>query len=142
MEGGSLAGRERIYPALLAMVKERPVLGFGPVNNKYELGIRLDERRFRRRDAHNLVLEVLSSTGLAGAIPFLVAVGLCVTAAWRARRSGHVTLPLAMAAAVLTANMSGNWIVSKLLWLVLAYAVASQGYGPGIGRHPPPAASK
>src|SRR5204862_6353680 len=40
------------------------------LNNKYELGIREDERVRRRRDAHNVVLEVLTATGVVGAIPF------------------------------------------------------------------------
>src|SRR2546427_13092021 len=84
VEGGALAGRERIYPSLLQMSRERPLIGWGPVNNKYELGLRLNERIFRRRDAHNLVLEVLSSTGLAGTIPFLAGLGLCCVGAWRA----------------------------------------------------------
>src|SRR2546430_4868572 len=54
------------------MAAERPLVGWGPVNNKYELGIRLDERIHRRRDAHNLLLEVLTATGAFGAVPFLV----------------------------------------------------------------------
>src|SRR5207249_5818883 len=57
VEGGALAGRERIYPSVLQMSRERPLIGWGPVNNKYELGLRLNERIFSRRDAHNLVLE-------------------------------------------------------------------------------------
>src|SRR5439155_3107260 len=85
----------------------------GPVNNKYELGLRLNERIFRRRDAHNLVLEVLSSTGLAGTIPFLAGLGLCCVGAWRARRGPHGILPLALLLVVVAANMSGNWIASK-----------------------------
>src|SRR5207253_1509321 len=35
---GALAGRERIYPALMHMAAERPLVGWGPVNNKYGLG--------------------------------------------------------------------------------------------------------
>src|SRR5206468_7131258 len=109
VEHGALAGRERIYPALGQMFTERPVIGWGPVNNKYELGIRLDERVRRRRDAHNLILEVLTSTGLTGVIPFALGAALSVAAAWRARRRAHGVLPFALAAVVLTANMSGNW---------------------------------
>jgi O-antigen ligase len=128
LESGAAAGRERIYPALLEMFRQRPVLGWGPVNNKYELGLRLDERIRRRRDAHNLVLEVLTSTGLVGAVPFLAGVGLCVAAAWRARHRAHGILPSALAAVLLSNNMVGNWIDSKLLWLVLAYGLASLTY--------------
>src|SRR2546426_8421459 len=54
VEGGALAGRERIYPSLLQMSRERPLIGWGPVNNKYELGLRLNERIFRRRKIRSL----------------------------------------------------------------------------------------
>lgn len=130
LERGALAGRERIYPTLLEMFAERPAVGWGPVNNKYELGIRLDERIFRRRDAHNLILEVLTATGILGAVPFLLGLGVCARGAWRARHRAHGTLPLALLACVMTANMSGNWIAAKLLWLVLAYGLASATYPP------------
>jgi O-antigen ligase len=129
MEQGALAGRERIYPALVQMFEERPIFGWGPVNNKYELGIRLDERLRRRRDAHNLILEVLTTSGVLGAVPFLLGIGFCAAAAWEARHRAHGTIPLALVALTLVSNMSGNHIVSKLLWLTWAYAVASFTYG-------------
>jgi O-antigen ligase len=125
---GELAGREEIYPALLRMFEERPLMGWGPVNNKYELGIRLDERVRRRRDAHNLVLEVLTGSGLLGTVPFVTALALCCVGAWRARRGAHGVVPLAIAATVMVNNVSGNWIASKLLWLTLAYGLASADY--------------
>lgn len=128
MGTGTMAGRERIYPELWRMIQEQPMLGWGPVANKYELGQRLQEDRFPRRDSHNLVLEVLSATGVLGTIPFLVALALCLRAAWQARRGPHGVLPLALLLCVLAANMSGNRIASKLLWLALAYALASGGW--------------
>lgn len=130
VEQGALAGRERIYPALVQMFAERPLVGWGPVNNKYELGIRLDERIRRRRDAHNLILEVLTTSGVLGAVPFVVGVGLCVIAAWGARRRAHGTLPIALTALILASNLSANYIASKLLWLTLAYGLASLAYAP------------
>src|SRR3989449_5052364 len=90
------------------MAAERPLVGWGPVNNKYELGIRLDERIHRRRDAHNLLLEVLTATGAFGAVPFLVGLGLCAAGAWQARRRAHGVLALALLAGVMLANMSGK----------------------------------
>lgn len=136
LERGALAGRERIYPELLNMARERPIVGWGPVNNKYELGIRLDERIRRRRDAHNLVLEVLTSTGVLGTVPFLLGIALSARGAWQARRKSHGVLALALFAAVMLANMSGNWIASKLLWLTLAYGLASATYPAALRRTP------
>ena len=123
---GRFTRREHLFPTLVQMWRERPVVGWGPVNNKYELGIREDERVRRRRDAHNVVLEVLTATGVVGAIPFFTGLGLCVLGAWRARRGAHGYVPLALCVSLLMANMSGNLIASLLFWLVLAYAAAAQ----------------
>jgi O-antigen ligase len=125
MTTGNLAGREQLYPALWTMFLERPILGWGPITNTSELALRIGERERSRRAAHNLVLELLTATGLLGAIPFLAGVWLSVRNAWHARAGRHGVLPLALLCTLFLANMSGDWIASKLLWLVLAYAFAS-----------------
>ena len=130
-ETGSLAGRERIYPALLVMLRERPLLGWGPIENQYELEHRLQDPGYIKRDAHNIVLELLTSTGIAGTVPFLVGVGLCLRTALRARRTTRGVLPFAMLLMILTGVMSGTWIASKILWLVLAQGDAA-GRGPAL----------
>jgi O-antigen ligase len=136
LEAGSLAGRERIFPGLIAMAREKPLFGWGPIANKYELGERLNEpARWRRRDAHNLFLEVQSSAGIFGLLPFLATILLCGVAAWRARDGPHGVLPLALFTVVIAGNMSHNWIASKIVWLVLAYAITSQG---SVGWQTPP----
>lgn len=125
MTTGNLAGREQLYPALWGMFLERPVLGWGPVTNTYELASRIGERERPHRAAHNIVLELLTATGLVGALPFLVGGWLCVRSAWRARHKAHGVLPLALLGSVFLSNMSGDWIASKLLWVILAFAGAS-----------------
>ncbi|MFL5403181.1 MAG: O-antigen ligase family protein [Gemmatimonadales bacterium] len=125
MKTGNMAGREQLYPALWQMFLEKPVLGWGPASNTYELAQRIGERDRPSRASHNVVLELLTATGLAGAIPFLIGAWLCACGAWRARRGEHGVLPLALFASLLIANMSGDWIASKLVWLALAYAFAS-----------------
>ena len=124
-ETGFMAGRERIYPTALRMVLEHPLTGWGPLNNMYELGNRLPEQHVPRRDTHNLALEVLTSTGLLGMVPFALGTWLCLRAAWRARRGVEGTTPFALLTVVLMVNMSGNWIATPLLWLTFAYALAS-----------------
>jgi O-antigen ligase len=130
MRTGNLAGREQLYPALWGMFLEKPVLGWGPVTNTYEVAQRIGERERPLRAAHNIVLELLTATGLVGAAPFLVGVWLCARNAWHARRNGFGVLPLALLCSVLISNMSGDWIASKLIWLVLAYALASGRWSP------------
>ena len=142
---GNLAGRERIYPALLGMFLEKPVLGWGPITNKYELALRLNERdrwrqifrregvtqslsqdpRWLKRDAHNVFLEVMTSAGTLGLLVFSVAVSLSLFAAWRARRGPRGALPFAALAFVLVFNLSEDRVVGKIEWLTMAYALAS-----------------
>ncbi|HVH69048.1 MAG TPA: O-antigen ligase family protein [Gemmatimonadales bacterium] len=129
-ETGFTAGRERIFPTALRMFAERPLTGWGPLNNMYELGNRLPEQHVPRRDTHNLVLEVATATGLLGFVPFAIGTWLCVAAAWRARKSVEGTAPFALLTALLATNMSGNWVATPLLWLTFAYALAG-------GRRPP-----
>jgi O-antigen ligase len=122
---GNMAGREQLYPALWTMFLEKPVLGWGPVTNTHELALRVGERQRSSRASHNLVLELLTASGAIGTIPFLIAVWLCFRGAWRGRRGPHGVMPLALLCTLFVANMSGDWIASKLLWLALAYAFVS-----------------
>jgi O-antigen ligase len=132
---GNLAGRELIYPAALGMITERPWLGWGPLQNQAEIARRVDELEEGRRDAHNLMLDLLTTTGLAGTIPFFVGLVLCVRHAWRARRGPCEMIPLALLAAVLVGTIMGTWIASKILWLALAFAagapLAARAVRPG-----------
>ncbi|HEV8176868.1 MAG TPA: O-antigen ligase family protein [Gemmatimonadales bacterium] len=122
---GNLAGREQLFPALWNMFLEKPVLGWGPVTNNYELALRVGTRDRGSRAAHNLILELLSAGGLVLTITFSIGAWLSAQGAWRARRGDHGVLPLALLCSLFLANMSGEWGASKLLWLVLAYAVVS-----------------
>jgi O-antigen ligase len=122
-EEGNMSGRMSIYLAAWAMVEEKPLLGWGPLTNQYELGYRL---KLPRRDTHNLFLWLLTSVGIVGTIPFVVGLGLCVRAAWRGRKSGEGLLPLALLGAILTVNLSGTHYDLKWFWFVLALALASE----------------
>ncbi|MGH7529206.1 MAG: O-antigen ligase family protein, partial [Gemmatimonadales bacterium] len=121
----ALAGREHIYPATLQMVLERPIVGWGPIENQAEIAQRIGDWRQDRRDAHNIVLELLSATGILGAVPFLIGLWLCIRNAWRARRGSLHMLPFALLATVLTGSVSGTWIASKVLWLTLAIGLTA-----------------
>jgi O-antigen ligase len=136
VEEGNLSHREDIYPALLGMFREKPLLGWGPITNKYEVASRLGDAETGRRDAHNVALEILTATGVLGALPFFLGVLLCVRAAWRARTGPWGSVPLAMVLAVLAGNMSENRMAGPLLWLVLACAAAS---GSSVETRPVPA---
>ena len=135
LETGSMARRELVYPTAWQMIQQKPFTGWGPVNNTYELGDRLQHPDEPKTDTHNLFLYVLTATGVVGAIPFVIGIWLCLQTAWTARAGAHGILPFALAVALLTANMSGTWLHFKLHWLVLAYALASSHFiGRGLGR--------
>jgi hypothetical protein len=124
-QSGDLSGREEIFPAAWSMVTERPLMGWGPTANKYELASRIPQHGYERRDTHNLGLELLTSTGLAGFAPFVAGLLLCLHASWTARRGPRGMLPFALTASLLAGNLAGNYLTFRLQWLVLAYAVAS-----------------
>jgi O-antigen ligase len=123
---GNLAKREEIFPTAWGMFRERPLTGWGPTANYYENASRMPMRGFESRDTHNLVLELLTSTGLLGTVPFLIGLGVAGAAAWRARTGPQGMLPAAFVAALLVGNMSGNFLWFKVYWLVLSYACAAQ----------------
>jgi O-antigen ligase len=126
LEEGEMSERELIYPAAWQMFMEKPVVGWGPVTNTTELGTRLGLYGHEDRiDAHNLILYVITATGIVGAIPFFLGTFLCVNAAWKGRGGAHGILPLAMIVTLLTSDMSVSGLNWKQHWLVLAYALAS-----------------
>jgi O-antigen ligase len=129
-QSGNLAKREEIFPTAWGMFKERPVTGWGPTTNYYENASRMPMRGFESRDTHNLVLELLTATGVLGTVPFLVGLAVVARAAWRARRGPQGMLPAAFVGALLVGNLSGNFLGFNDYWLVLASACAAVPAAP------------
>jgi O-antigen ligase len=124
-QGGDLAGREGIFPLAWDMFVERPIFGWGDGGNSYELAMRISDGVHVSRDTHNIVLELITAVGLTGALPFLIGLAWCALSAWRGRHGPLGIVPFAMFAAVMAGNMSSNYIGVKILWFVLAVAMAS-----------------
>jgi O-antigen ligase len=122
---GSLAQREKIAPAAWEMFQEEPIVGWGPEHNVRELGARLGRRR---KDTHNQYLWVLTETGLSGSIPFFLGMGLCVVSAWKARKTPHGVVPIALMLALLVIDMSDTTHNRKYFWFVMAYVTAAGSY--------------
>jgi len=136
---GDMSGRQYIYPHAFDMIEEKPLFGWGPGNQQYELFERTKRLEFgdptkrktrKTRATHNLALEVLTSTGIVGAAPIFICIGLCLWGGWKARATTQGILPFALAMAVLMVNMAVPWQAAKQGWLIFAYAVAF-GYGYG-----------
>ena len=134
LSGNDMSGRENIFPTAWGMFKEKPFIGWGPIDNMYELGRRLQIMYGGPvgpdgyKDTHNMFLGALTSTGLFGSIPLFTYIILCMMAAWRARRGSQGVLPIVMVVTVILINMSGNWVASKLDWLMMACALASANF--------------
>lgn len=126
---GNMAKREVIFPAAWQMFKSKPLYGWGP-GNQYALAVRLGlpPAAHMTRDTHNQFLEVLTATGILGAIPYFTALWLCLWCSWKARRGIEGILPVAQMMALGLGDASGNYIQLKLQWVLLAYAMASWVY--------------
>lgn len=120
---GHMSGRENIMPEAWNMFIQAPIVGWGPGNHIIELGSRFGRKPL---DTHNGYLWVLTETGLMGAIPYFFALWLCLRSAWRARHGPEGSLPLALLVCVFLVNMTITWHFRKVLWLILAYSVASE----------------
>jgi O-antigen ligase len=135
-ETGSMSGREQIYPEAWQMFADRPLFGWGPIDANFELGTRTAGYTIGQhnadgisanpaRETHNLVLEVLTSMGIVGAMPIFLCVALSVLTAWFARTGPRGTAPFTLVMVVLIMSMNINWAASKQLWIVLAYSASS-----------------
>ena len=120
---GHMSGRENIMPEAWNMFIQAPIVGWGPGNHIIELGSRFGRKPL---DTHNGYLWVLTETGLMGAIPYFFALWLCLRSAWRARHGPEGSLPLALLVCVFLVNMTITWHFRKVLWLILAYSIASE----------------
>jgi O-antigen ligase len=126
VESRRLSGREIIWPTALGMVRDRPLLGWGPVTNKRELAARLSDMQHESRDTHNLLLEILTASGILGLLPFLLGTWLCLRGAWHARAGPRGVLPLALVLAMLAGNMSQNRLTWPVFWFILSLGLASE----------------
>ena len=125
VDEGHLSGRETIAPTAIAMIAERPILGWKPVEYQYELARRLG-LIWERKDAHNLYMHLLLEVGLLGAVPFLVGLYICGRAAWKDRTGSLGLMPLACLTTVLVANLFLTQLQVKWVWLILALTVGPQ----------------
>lgn len=124
---GHISGRDVIYIEAARMVNEKPLMGWGPLHYRFELGNRVGWYG-KERDAHNLYLKLLLEVGILGAIPFLLGVWLCFLAAWKGRNGLEGSASVSMLATLLMINMAMTWDNRKIFWIILAYALVSPRY--------------
>jgi O-Antigen ligase len=125
---GNTSGRDKIFEAAITMISEQPLFGWQPVSSSVELGRRL--KKPYRADAHNLYLSLLIEVGLAGMVPFLVGLWLCMRAAWKARKGRMGVVPFVLLAVLVAVSVAGTTLIGKSTWLLLALGLASASILP------------
>jgi O-antigen ligase len=138
-QAGDLAGRDYIFPLAWDMFVERPIFGWSAAGNSYELAMRISDGVHLTRDTHNLELELITTVGIVGTVPFFAGLIWCILSAWRGRHGPLAIVPFAMTALLMAANQSSNYIGVKLLWFVLAVALATGRLLPAAAPPVPPA---
>lgn len=140
------------WDAALAGFRDRPLLGFGPENYQLVWSAHFDPRSqqlgaevFDR--AHNQYLEVLATTGIAGALAFLAiwaAIAYSLRRAFVARRLNAGELAVLGGANTAYAAYLIFWFVdmnAAILWILLAALIARRSNPAPILRsseRPPP----
>ena len=155
-EDNSFRQRKRLMTTAWDMFADHPLLGVGAGNysehfDEYSgrLGttLRSYENFGRQRYPHNLYLQVLAETGLAGLTAFVAIIATALMGLWTAYRScndagaGHTTpdliasIGLALTAYLTTSLfLHGHYIQYLWLWVALA-AAAARIAAPRLGNH-------
>jgi len=108
--------RDTLAEASLVLFRQHPFMGSGP-------GYVEDLGRIMGREkiaAHNTYLQMLLSFGLLGTLPFLVAFGSTLYAAWRVRGSPWGGIWFAILAMTAAFGMTGHLGYNKHFWMMLA----------------------
>lgn len=117
----NIAGREFIFERAWDMFLERPLLGWGPGRHLSKLGYAFEKEV---RDTHNLILYLLTQSGIVGFMIFATGVWICLRAAWKQRSDRLSNLPFVLIATLLVANSANTLFLDKMFWFILAICVS------------------
>jgi O-antigen ligase len=111
---GDYSGRDSLWERSLAMIPEKPFLGWGPVEWQERLG----------KDAHSHYLYLLLEVGIIGTIPYIAGLLLCLRNIWRSRDTDWGKICLAAFVMLMVANLGLNFPSFKTMWFVIAVCLA------------------
>lgn len=126
----SVTGRTTVWPYAIKRILEGPistVFGHGYGASKAVLNENNWSALFAAYHAHNTLLEVVLSTGLLGALPFVVLVAYSLT--WLARFSwlvqafslGFTLRAITVVSAILSSTMTESELATKIGPIVIVY---------------------
>lgn len=118
---GDLAGRDIIWQKIFPLIRENPIFGVGKTGY-----VAYSQQIFYQLSSpHNVIIEILSYTGIVGLIIYLVFVLRSFIYSWRAFKIKKTILPLLLYIPILGYLLSGQILTNKIGWMIFAYAVAS-----------------
>lgn len=146
---GNVGMRDVLAKESAIMVLERPFVGWGS-HYTTELGVRVGRTKLA---AHNTYLQILTSFGLVGFIPWALGITATAWRLWRNRVDLQASLLLVLFASLLVAMVPGNLGYSPFAWIILAVVGAvpvntlrakSEGHHsrPALARRPAPAVDR
>lgn len=123
------SGRSEFWKETVALIQERPILGYG--GEHFQVSAAIAQNMYRH--PHDFVLQALFEWGILGGGAFLLAIALALLAAWRRHRHGALDKKLALFGAVSMlcfALLDGVLFYSYTTFITLmflGYALASDG---------------
>lgn len=121
VQEGDLANRDEIWRKIMPLIKENPLLGVGTTGysaySLYTFGL--------QRSPHNVIIEVLSLTGIIGLLIYLIFLTKVLYKGYSNYIYNGVLLPALLAIPALGAILSGQIITRKIGWVIFAYIVGS-----------------
>jgi O-antigen ligase len=111
---GDLSTRDQIWGKVTPIISKHLYWGVGETGYSRIMG---------QTSPHNVFLEVLAYTGIAGFIVFLLFFGGILTAAIKKLRFSNDLLPLVLLIPILGVMLSGQIFEQKIYWGIFAYIV-------------------
>ena len=125
-EEGDLAGRDIIWQKIIPLIKDNPIFGVGKTGY-----VAYSKQVFYEPSSpHNVIIEILSYTGIVGLIAYLLFVIRSFLFGLKAYKFRKKILPLLLLIPMAGYLLSGQILTNKLGWVIFGYATASGAFLP------------
>lgn len=124
VEDGDLAGRDRIWSAIIPYIEDNIVFGGGITGfTKYST------KTFGAyNNPHNVFIEVAAYTGLLGLIIYIYFLFKVFKQSYIAYRKQNFLLPFLLLIPIMGLILGGQALTTKIVWCVYAFAIISVFY--------------
>lgn len=119
---GDMSERDVIWGKVMPTIKEHPIFGVG--NTGYDL-YSVITFRGTIMSPHNVILEVLSLTGIVGLLIYASFLYQVFLRGYQTYKSNGLLLPILLAFPMFSLIVSGQILTNKIGWIIFAYAFGS-----------------